>query len=227
MIEAFADLIPRSLLSQSGSVFCSGRTAFSAPSKLYILGLNPGGDPLVRQAAETIGWHTNQVLHQLPSEWSAYCDESWRGRPPGTRGLQPRILHLLKSLHLNPRHVPSSNVIFLRSTRMSTLERKFTDLASETWAFHRNVIEKLRIQVVLCFGHDAGRWVAKQLGANRQIDELVENNNRRWRSIAQLNGVGVTVVTATHPSIADWTAPETDPFPLVRRCLERSRKNIP
>jgi len=43
MIEDFASLIPDSLLERSGKGFYSGRTAFENTSKLYVLGLNPGG----------------------------------------------------------------------------------------------------------------------------------------------------------------------------------------
>ena len=45
MIEEFAKIIPSKLLFESGSVFCSGRQAFSRKNGLYILGLNPGSDP--------------------------------------------------------------------------------------------------------------------------------------------------------------------------------------
>ena len=45
MIEEFAKIIPSKLLFESGSVFYSGRQAFSRKNGLYILGLNPGGDP--------------------------------------------------------------------------------------------------------------------------------------------------------------------------------------
>lgn len=42
-IENFAELVPKELLNESGSVFYSGRAAFSGHKALYILGLNPGG----------------------------------------------------------------------------------------------------------------------------------------------------------------------------------------
>jgi hypothetical protein len=53
-IDAALDAIPEELLDHSGRVFYSGHAAFSVSSDLYILGLNPGGDPLA-QAVETIG----------------------------------------------------------------------------------------------------------------------------------------------------------------------------
>ena len=106
MIEDFASLIPDSLLERSGKGFYSGRTAFENTSKLYVLGLNPGGSPEL-QATQTIGRHTNKVLGQTPNGWSEYQDESWSGLPAGTRGLQRRILHLFSQLHLDPQQVPA------------------------------------------------------------------------------------------------------------------------
>lgn len=52
-INAALDGIKTDILTRSGSVFYSGRSAFSRPASLYLLGLNPGGSP-ERQAAETV-----------------------------------------------------------------------------------------------------------------------------------------------------------------------------
>ena len=100
MIDDLFGFVPTQLLDESGSVFYSGRDAFSNPSPLYVLGLNPGGSP-VDQARETQSWHSNRVLNEEPSNWSAYRDESWQGASPGTRGMQPRVLHLLRRLGCN------------------------------------------------------------------------------------------------------------------------------
>ena len=217
MIEEFAASIPARLLDKSGSVFYSGRAAFASPSGLYVLGLNPGGSPIV-QANETVGWHTNKVLNQCPDEWSAYSDENWGG-PPGGRGLQPRVLHMFRRLGLDARRVPSSNVVFLRSVSESTLEEKFDGLAAEIWPFHQRVIDKLEIRVILCFGAKAGTWIARQLGAMQSEQEFVEQNNRRWRTRAFVNGIGHTVIVATHPSRANWVSPSADPTALIKTAL--------
>lgn len=41
----FVEIIPKDLLDKSGSVFYSGRDAFSGTKNLYLMGLNPGGSP--------------------------------------------------------------------------------------------------------------------------------------------------------------------------------------
>lgn len=88
--EALAEL-PAQMMSRSGSLFYSGRAAFHGTHDLYILGLNPGGSP-VTQADETIARDVAD-WRDLPEHWSAYLDESWQGKQPGTHGMQPRMRH--------------------------------------------------------------------------------------------------------------------------------------
>lgn len=219
MIEDFKALIPHRLLNKSGSVFYSGRNAFSTPSKLYILGLNPGGDPSDPRS-DTVDQHTIRVLTKAPDDWSAYRDDSWAGHAPGSYKMQPRVLHLLKEVGLSPGEVPASNIIFLRSRREANISKNVEELKTTCWPFHKTVIEKLQPSVILCFGRTSGRWVCNQLDAHEQVDEFVEKNARRWRSRSYKNERGVRVVIATHPSIADWTSPDTDPSALVKRALQ-------
>ena len=61
MIETFAGQVPAELLLRSGEVFYSGRLAFSAPTSLYVLGMNPGGGPSSHES-ETIVGHTSAVF---------------------------------------------------------------------------------------------------------------------------------------------------------------------
>ena len=71
----------------------------------------------------------------------------------------------------------------------------------------------------MCFGNTGGNLVRTRLGAYRQIDEFVETNRRGWRNRAFENSEGVVVIIATHPSIADWTAPDYDPSEMVKRVM--------
>lgn len=220
ILERLKSSIPESLLGTSGSVFYAGRLAFSTPSKLYLLGLNPGGSPR-DQASETVAWHTRKVLTQEPDDWSAYRDECWKGHRPGTFGMQPRVLHLLRYLDLNPGAVPSSNVAFERSAREQHLDDRYAGLADLCWPFHQAVIEQLGIRLLVCFGQTAGDYVRMRLGATECVDEFVETNNRRWTSRSFMSPNGFGVVVATHPSIADWTAASTDPSAMVARMMDR------
>ncbi len=218
MIETFAEQIPAELLNRSGKVFYSGRTAFSAPTALYVLGVNPGGDPLLHEA-ETVENHTAAVQRLHPDDWSAYRDEEWMGAAPGTYGMAPRVLHLFAALGLNPGCVPCSNLVFVRSRREGDIHHEMTLLANLCWPFHELVIELLRPRVILCFGKTAGKYVRNMLGTNILDGEFIENNNRHWRSQTFTGNGAHRVVVATHPSIADWTNPNTDPTELIRNAM--------
>ena len=219
MIEKFAEIIPNDLREISGSVFYSGRNAFSGKKKLYLLGINPGGN-IERQKSETLKWHTEKVLSEKSSNWSAYKDESWRGYVPGTQGLQPRILHLLKRLELSAHEVPASNVVFVRSSREKEIKELYNEYAEKCWNFHERVINDLSIKTILCFGKTPGNFVKKKLGASILIDEFIENNKRNWKTQVYKNENNVKVIIATHPSIADWTNIKTDPSLIIKKHLE-------
>ncbi|MXZ42333.1 MAG: hypothetical protein F4Z18_11270 [Caldilineaceae bacterium SB0666_bin_21] len=216
MIEDFVKYIPSKLQHKSGMVFYSGRTAFSGHRKLYVLGLNPGGNP-AKQANETVAWHTSMVLREKPDKWSEYSDERWQGKPRGKHGMQPRILHLLKNLELEPGEVPSSNLVFERSRKASDIA--LLQLAEVCWPFHGAVIKQLQPRVILCLGKDVGKFVRKKTCAVDQIDSLVETNNRNRKSICFANHEGLKVVQVTHPSWVDWKNPKADPSELVCREL--------
>jgi uracil-DNA glycosylase family 4 len=219
MIEELTKQIPSELLPRSGKVFYSGRLAFSAPSEIYVLGVNPGGDP-TKHEFETVGSHTDAVLHSYPDDWSAYRDESWNAnKAPGSFGMAPRVLHLFSALGFNPGQVPCSNLVFVRSRREEDMKDVMAMLTDRCWPFHQLAIERLRPKVILCFGKTAGKYVRNKVGAHTLYAEFVEANQRRWPSQAFSSRSGVRVVVATHPSIADWTTPSTDPTELIRNML--------
>ncbi|MFT5298784.1 MAG: hypothetical protein ACI9YH_004836 [Colwellia sp.] len=221
MIERFVEKIPSNLKKRSGSVFYSGVDAFTGNKDLYILGLNPGGSP-EEQSDETVDSSIQHIMGNEANNWSAYRDQSWQGAKPGTWKMQPRVLHLLDNLNLNPGEVPSSNVIFVHSARKSNISNEVSDLIEQCSPFHSAVIEELGPKAILFFGKTAGKHIKKKFGANTLIDEFVETNNRRWKSQAFINNDGVKVIVATHLSIADWTAPDTDPSNMIRRVIARN-----
>lgn len=217
MIERLIQLIPKDLLSESGKVFYSGRSGFSSPCPLYVLGLNPGGDPSSPREY-TIASHYKMVLDG-PANWSAYRDESWRGFTPGRAHFQRRVLHLLDGVGLDPGLVPASNLVFLRSKGFDGIADQFGRLAESCWPFHSTVIKDLRPRVVLCLGGTTGKYIRMKLGALERQDEWLEDNERGWRNRVYANSAGTKVAVLTHPSRVDWTSPTSDPTRLVKKAL--------
>jgi len=218
MIERFASAVDNADLPLSGKAFYSGRAAFSRPAKIYLLGLNPGGRPAANEN-ETVGWHTQQVLTVHPDLWSAYEDESWENRPCGLYPLQVRVRHMLRQLELDPRLTPASNLIFVRSGRESEIGSDKQMLLDKFWIFHNRVIAELQPKIIVCLGQTAGNYVREKLQTNDLLDEFVERNSRRWRSTIYANGRTAMVACVTHPSIADWTSPVSDPTPMLKNAL--------
>lgn len=217
-IQAALGKLPDSMLRRSGSVFYTGRSAFAQQSDLYILGLNPGGSPSV-QAQNTIERNVQAWREESNDHWSAYTDESWEGRAKGTHGMQPRIIHLITKLGLNPRNVPAANVVFVRSKDEAALEKEKDELLRASWPVHEAVLGSLGVRCVLALGTTAGRWVRQKLNAHELIAEFFEDNERKWKSTAHCAEDGRFVVTVTHPSRADWRNPAADPSALVQKVL--------
>jgi hypothetical protein len=218
-IESALNALPASILDRSGSAFYCGREAFAETRNLYLLGLNPGGNPVV-QESNTVRKHIWQ-FRQRPNAWSEYRDESWEGAVPGTWGMQPRVLHMLETLGMDPGLTPSSNVLFVRSHSEAALHREKAALLRHCWPVHQTVIEQLGIRVIVCFGGTAGRWVCEQISASQLIDQFIERyKNRSWKSHAHQATDGRIVVTVTHPSRANWCNSDADPTPLIQRALK-------
>jgi len=82
-----------------------------------------------------------------------------------------------------------------------------------------HVIQTQHPKAVLCLGKKTGACVRHRLGAHAPLATFVENNNRRWKSHLFAAASGIKVIVATHPSIADWTSPATDPTGLIIEAL--------
>ena len=225
MLDDFINLIPDSLLNQPGEVLQSGRQAFAEPSDIYIIGYHPGGNP--EEAPYTVGESIDLVLNHRAAEWSAYLDESWDGKPPGSRPLQRRIAHLCGGLGLNPRKVPASHLIFQRwdeANKPSPGTQR--EWAAECWPFHQGGIEQLGVKILVCLGSYARGWVLKkerETGVEPQrFDSFTAQNKWAWQSYAYQAG-NRYILTLTHPTWADWINPNADPTELVKRTLSKVR----
>lgn len=216
-IRKAVDDLPSAVLKRSGSIFYSGKEAFVDRKALYILGLNPGGIPAEIPSVTIADSIDKFKLRDGP--WSEYSDSSWEDADPGTSGLQPQILHMLHRLGLDPRAVPSSNVVFVQSRGEKQLGLEKAELLRSCWPLHQAVIDNLKIRTILCFGSTAGAWVRGQLGAHEPFDSFTETNNRGWTSRTHRDEHGRKVVTVTHPSRVNWTNPKADPTLLVERAI--------
>ena len=110
MIEELVKTIPPSMLKLPGGALHTGRRAFDSPAEIYILGYHPGGNPA--ESTETVGEQIHRVINQKPDAWSAYLDDSWDGKPPGSQRMQKRVAHLCAGLGLDLRAIPTSHLIF-------------------------------------------------------------------------------------------------------------------
>lgn len=226
MIEELVKTIPQSLLKLPGGALHTGRQAFDRPAELYILGYHPGGNPA--ESTETVGEQINRVLNHKPAQWSAYLDESWDGKPPGSQRMQKRVAYLGAGLGLNLRAIPSSHLIFpcwnAGSEPAAAVVRQW---AEEGWPFHQAVIDRLGVRVVVCLGSYARDWVLKKERETTGIEpELVDvfaaDNKWAWRSYAHKAG-GRYIISLTHPVWSNWLNPAADPTPMVKRILAAVR----
>ena len=224
MIEEFAELIRSEFMGKPGAAFHSGRLAFSRSRDLYVLGLNPGGDPESHKHL-TVEANKKKALGSERSDWSAYLDESWE---PGNRGKLPRgqapfqleMQDLMKCLDLKLREVPASDVFFLRSRQAHMInpeEKK--RLREQCWPFHRKVIRRLDIRVILCLYREAAEFVREKTGAYRCVDrafELSKSGKRKyWRECFEAPG-GLKVVQITRPTGIPWVGNACE---LTKRAL--------
>jgi hypothetical protein len=149
------------LLAEGDLVACNGRLLYSwlgtvRPGPVYFLGYNPGGNPDGRPGT---------ILQELdrsaavPAGWSAFLDERWSGGgragtegPARTKPLQDRFRALMGALGLDPRAVPASNVILVRSQNAAEIRAREHELARRCWPVHDAILRSVRPRVVLVHG---------------------------------------------------------------------------
>jgi hypothetical protein len=209
--------MPADVLNASGAVFYSAPPAFDGHKQIYILGLNPGGNPEM-QGENTVRRNFENWEGQT-EPYSSYVDEIWEGTVAGAHGMQPRIRHLAEALGIDLRLTPASNVVFVRSATEAELEANKRDLLDACWPVHEAVIKSLGCRVIICLGGTAGQWVRERVGAEDECDSFRETNRRGWTSVAHQSPDGIFVCTLTHPGRVDWRNPDADPVQMVKRVL--------
>ena len=129
----------------------------------------------------------------------------------------------VKGCGINLGRVPASNLVFQRSRRTQFLGTPFKELALACWPFHKAVIERLGIRVIVCLGAPASDFVLERLLVDDR-ERFTEQNDRGFFScVYRATPDMPVIVRLSHPSIADWTATKTDPTHLVKSALDGAR----
>jgi hypothetical protein len=183
-----------------GKVLYSGLETLK-PGKLLVLGLNPGGDPAAETASARS--HLASAATRGPG-WNEYLDVSWRpgGRlyPPGQAPMQRRVSCLLEGLGFNVRSVCASNLIFVRSTGVDTLQ-SWKDLGRLCWPVHKAILEVVRPECIVSLGDDVLDFIAAQSGQARQV-ESYPSGHGAWNckhSRVDLLGRETSIISLPHP----------------------------
>lgn len=145
---ALAEASLAQVLDRSGNILYSGVETLR-PGPVYLLGLNPGGDP------RRLLWQTlRRVLKELPSKTrNEYLDVSWQGRPPGNSVLQRRVISLATMIGVDPRSVCAANLIFVRSKDARSCG--YPEMAEVCWPVHEAILETVRPKLTVCFGNSS------------------------------------------------------------------------
>jgi hypothetical protein len=168
------------ILHRSGNVLYSGKDTL-CPGPLYLLGLNPGGDPSDhRHREQTIGSTLDSLRIKKENE---YLDVSWRERgihrEPGEATLQRRVQHLAEILGLDLRTVCASNLIFARSTSAATSD--YEHLAPICWPVHELILNIVQPRLIVAFGNSGTspyNFLVSQFAAPRE--ETFHSGHGEW-----------------------------------------------
>jgi hypothetical protein len=195
-----------SILDRSGEILYSGARTLR-PGPIYLLGLNPGGDP--RAHLKTLRYH----LENLPSKVeNHYLDQSWGGRPAGGRPLQQRVQWLARALGQDLRDVCASNLIFVRS--VDAKSSGYPELARVCWPVHRAILDVIQPRLVIAFGNSGISPYGFLRTAFRlsSKEESFPSGHGDWRCLA-FRAAGMQIAglphlsryaVDRHPSVAQW-----------------------
>lgn len=190
LLEEMLRTVPAQVRDLPGSILYSGYAAFTAPSPVYLMAINPGGNP--RIITTTVAQHTREVLLDTAERYSAYCDERWNGLPRGAAPVQRRIRWLLEDgLGLDPRLVPSTNLVFQRTRSASEIPPHRYD---ECWPFHQTMTARVDARVIVCLG--AFAEITRRV---TEAHEVIEHHRAPEQTWIYRTPDGRVVVRGVHP----------------------------
>ncbi len=200
----------RDLLDVSGQVLYSGASTLRK-GEVYLLGLNPGGDPnnpalmTIRQSLDGLVSDDLTASGVLKSEWNSYVHATWKGRDT----LQRRILWLLAQLGLDPLGVAASNLIFPRSRNEKSL--LYQRYATMCWSVHERALEIVQPRWVLTYGSTPYRYLGERFGVRNERRFPSGHGNWECRSFevpGRFRVVGVPHLSLYaidgHPEVVEW-----------------------
>ncbi len=193
------------ILDRSGSILYSAANTLR-PGSIYLLGLNPGGDPTKHQTVR-------QTLETLPSRvTNAYLDERWERRQhPGQAPLQRRVQWLTHQLGLDLRKVCAANLIFVRSR--DDAGSGYPELADVCWPIHVAILKLVQPKLIIAFGNSAvSPYAYLRRRLHGSTEETFPSGHGSWpcrlfRS-ADIRVVGLPHLSRyavdKHPAVAVW-----------------------
>jgi len=200
------------ILDRSGNVLYSSIDTLR-PGPVYLLALNPGGDPNdSKHRQQTI----RSALEQLPSKReNEFLDVSWRDRgvrrEAGESILQRRVRRLTELLGLDLRSICAANLIFARAVDAQSSE--FHRLAPTCWPVHRMILDIVQPRLVLSLGNgelSAYAFIRHQLRGG--VEESIPSGHGDWEC-RSFRTAGMTIVGLPHlsryaahknPSVIEW-----------------------
>ena len=199
-------IINSELNNQPGSLLYSSISTLSK-SKLYFLGLNPGGVP---DNKSTILDHLNFMTNKNNENFNEYCDGIWKPggieRPKGQAILQRRVQFLLSSLATNTRRVFASNLIFKRSINEALLNDKDA-LAEICWKIHLKLLDVVNPSLILVMGNFCFKFIKNKM-INIDDRKFFAAGHANWECEyvnGKLNGMKTKLIKIPHLSRYDIT----------------------
>ncbi|HZL78534.1 MAG TPA: hypothetical protein VFC17_06750 [Candidatus Limnocylindrales bacterium] len=174
--------------------------------KIYLLGLNPGGDPRKWSKGNREG-NVRYSFKYLPQAKCAYLEE-W-DKPAGQHPLQKRICWLMQELKFDIKKVCANNLIFLRSQSAAKLNN-FQELADLCWLAHEFILRIVRPKLMLVYGNLAVSPFnyLEKIAKNKTVTQIYPSGHGNWNCrffCGELAGLKVTVIGLPHLSRFDIT----------------------
>lgn len=216
--RARVQLLP--VLDRPGGILYSASHTLT-PGRIYLMGLNPGGDPSLKDAP-SIGMSLNGLAAKRDN---AYVDGEWdnslRSYEAGQAPLQKRVAFLTDALGCPITSVCATNLIFMQSRSARDLD--FVNAAQLCWPVHELMLDMVRPRVILAFGNSAispygylrGRFAI-------QSDESITSGHGSWRCRSfrvKVGSIDTRVIGLPHLSrysptgkqeVLDWLVRQVD-----------------